>query len=288
MRPNKLTEDQLLEVISLAPLVSIDLIIRDSESRVLMGRRNNMPTAGKWFVPGGRIYKCEELDDAFKEICKAEVGQELLRKDATFIGLYTHKYPDNFMGVEGIGTHYVVLAYELRLTKPFSLKSTDHQHSEFAWFAPHDPDPDIHDYARKYLNHPLRMDEGQYAALNARRDSFNSLVWQTPVLSLTAQAFLFATILSADASILARRVASTLALFVALASLQLFAKHRFMENSHAEILKIHERTYGRFNANQQLASENWVFKIRSHWIWQVLLGVFALVAGFALVFPEVL
>jgi hypothetical protein len=41
----------------LAPLVSIDLIIRDNADRVLLGLRNNEPAKGYFFVPGGIILK---------------------------------------------------------------------------------------------------------------------------------------------------------------------------------------------------------------------------------------
>jgi colanic acid biosynthesis protein WcaH len=149
----RLTDKQFLQVIEAAPLVSIDLVIRDSEGRILMGRRLNKPAQGKWFVPGGRILKNEDLDSAFRRICKTEIGQDMSRGEARFIAPFTHIYNDNFMGAEGIGTHYVVLAYELRLKKPLTLQGSA-QHSEFKWFAPDDGDPDIrdvHENSRAYF-----------------------------------------------------------------------------------------------------------------------------------------
>jgi colanic acid biosynthesis protein WcaH len=282
----KLTDEQLLQVISVAPLVSIDLVIRDSEGRILLGRRVNNPAKGTWFVPGGRIYKNEDLDEAFERICIAEVGQTASRSDAKFIGPFTHIYGDNFTCTDGIGTHYVVLAYELHLTKQFILEKSA-QHSEFKWFAPDDVDSDIHKNSRNYLRQPSRIDEAQYAALNARRDSFNNQLWQTPVLSLTAQAFLFTIVLSADVSILAQKVASALAFFIALASVQLLAKHRFMERRHAVILDKHEKALGRFGANskEEFLPDTWVTEIRSHILWAILLGLFAIAAAVAFLFP---
>jgi colanic acid biosynthesis protein WcaH len=92
-----LNEKDFLEVIERTPLVSIDLVIRDPNNRILMGQRINNPAKGKWFVPGGRIYKNEDLDEAFKRITLAEVGQQISRSDATFVGLFTHKYNTNFV-----------------------------------------------------------------------------------------------------------------------------------------------------------------------------------------------
>ena len=56
------------------------------------------------------------------------------------------------------------------------------------------------------------LDRETYAIVAARRTQFDQLVWQVPVLSLTAQAFLFSIALSADASRTARVIASVLSL----------------------------------------------------------------------------
>jgi colanic acid biosynthesis protein WcaH len=60
-----LSHSDLNTVIRLAPLVSIDLIIRDNADRVLLGLRNNEPAKGYFFVPGGIILKDEPLPEAF-------------------------------------------------------------------------------------------------------------------------------------------------------------------------------------------------------------------------------
>lgn len=281
----KLTEEQLLQVIAVAPLVSIDLVIRDAEARILMGRRVNKPAQGKWFVPGGRVYKNESLDDAFERITMAEIGLSLSRNDASLLGPFTHLYDDNFMCAEGISTHYVVLAYELGLTKPFNMQKSK-QHSEFAWFAPDDINPDIHKNSLEYFKHPSPIDKVQYGVLNARRDNFNNLLWQTPILSLTAQAFLFSTILSTEVSLLARQLASALSFVISLASMQLLVKHRFMEEQHAKILDRYEGARGLFRANGRFSPNTWSTRIKSHVLWAVLLGLFAVAAAFAFLFPE--
>ncbi|MCI0563966.1 MAG: NUDIX domain-containing protein, partial [Nitrososphaera sp.] len=212
-----LQEQEFLEVVAKAPLVSIDLVITDRAGRILMGRRVNEPAKGKWFVPGGRIYKHESLDDAFKRVCVTEIGQSFSRSDARFIGVFTHQYDTNFASTPGVTTHYVVLAYELRPTQDVQPRTAE-QHSEFRWFGPTDRDGDIHQYSMEYFHHPSRIDETQYGVLNARRDSFNNLLWQTPALSLTAQAFLFTIILSTDSAPTDRMVASLLAFITAVVS----------------------------------------------------------------------
>ena len=72
----RLGREEFLEVVDRAPLVSIDLAVRDAKGRVLLGKRTNEPAKGCWFVPGGRIHKNERLDAAFRRICLDELGKQ--------------------------------------------------------------------------------------------------------------------------------------------------------------------------------------------------------------------
>ncbi|MFT5438555.1 MAG: colanic acid biosynthesis protein WcaH, partial [Alphaproteobacteria bacterium] len=258
-------DDQKFErVIDWTPLVAIDLIIRDSKNRILLGRRVNEPARGKWFVPGGRIHKNECLDEAFERTSKAEIGEKFFRNEARLIGTFTHKYPTNVFLKEGISTHYVALAYEIHLPEELQVTMME-QHSEYRWFSRAEADPDIcqnadpevHEYTVEYFRIPSEMDEGQYQILNSRRDSFNSLLWQTPTVGLTAQAFLFLIILSGNVPVLGRTIAAVLAAAAALVSLHLFGKHRFMEEAHARILHAYEDIHKSYAANHQFKNRTW-------------------------------
>ncbi|EKR9385145.1 MULTISPECIES: GDP-mannose mannosyl hydrolase [Raoultella] len=114
-----------------APLISIDLIIEDDNNSFLLGRRNNRPARGFWFVPGGRILKNESLDDAFLRITSSELGISFDRNSAHFMGVYEHFYDDNF-SEEMFSTHYVVLAFKLITLKQF-IPSNHEQHNEYLW-----------------------------------------------------------------------------------------------------------------------------------------------------------
>ena len=119
-------------VVASTPLVSIDLIIRNSQGQVLLGLRNNRPAQGYWFVPGGRIQKDERLEDAFRRLVTVELGTEAEFDKAWFLGPYQHFYPDNFSG-ENFSTHYVVLGYELTLDIDLNdLPAVQHQ--DYRWF----------------------------------------------------------------------------------------------------------------------------------------------------------
>ena len=76
----------------------------------------------------------------------------------------------------------------------------------------------------------------QYQVVAARRQNYDNLLWQTPVISLTGQAFLF-TIALGSGSKLSRIIASLLALIAALASSQPLARHRHFEVYYSKLLE---------------------------------------------------
>ena len=127
-------EDDFAQVVRLAPLVSIDLIIRDPNRNVFVGRRTNEPAKGFYFVPGGRIWKDKTIETAFARILQAETGCRSPLQDVQFRAVFQHFYSSNRYGLGGFGTHYVVLAYELRLDyRPTII--LDGQHSEHRWMS---------------------------------------------------------------------------------------------------------------------------------------------------------
>jgi colanic acid biosynthesis protein WcaH len=72
----RLEPEDFNSVVRLTPLVAIDMIVRSPVGRVLVGRRNNEPAKGRFFVLGGRITKNEALAAAFRRISLAELGVE--------------------------------------------------------------------------------------------------------------------------------------------------------------------------------------------------------------------
>jgi ADP-ribose pyrophosphatase YjhB (NUDIX family) len=136
-RPMLLSPDDFHSVVRLAPLVSIDLIIRNARGEVLLGLRNNEPAKGFYFVPGGVILKHERLHQAFARILKRETNYHASLEDARLRGVYEHFYDANSFGDKNFGTHYIVLTHELELADASALKS-DAQHSEMRWWGERD------------------------------------------------------------------------------------------------------------------------------------------------------
>ena len=90
----KLNELEFLKVIELAPLFSIDLIVLNEYSEVLVGKRTNPPAKGWWFVPGGRVCKGEALSEAFSRISLMELGLDLKMDNCQLLGVFEHFYDD--------------------------------------------------------------------------------------------------------------------------------------------------------------------------------------------------
>ena len=147
-----LTAETFAQVVANAPLVSIDLIVEDESGAILLGLRNNPPAQGCWFVPGGRIRKNETLEHAFARISAEEIGLGLIKSKAQLIDVYEHFYQTDFAGTPGSSTHYVVLAFRVKVARE-TLALPTGQHSRYQWMQPQQAatHPDVHPYSRAYF-----------------------------------------------------------------------------------------------------------------------------------------
>jgi colanic acid biosynthesis protein WcaH len=76
--------------------------------------------------------KGEFLDQAFNRITESETGTRYEIGNASLLGAFTHFYENNMAEVEGITTHYVVLAYGLTSMED-CLPGCMEQHTEYEW-----------------------------------------------------------------------------------------------------------------------------------------------------------
>ncbi|MFK5937188.1 MAG: GDP-mannose mannosyl hydrolase [Sulfurimonas sp.] len=118
-------------IVENAPLISIDLIVKNEKNEILLGKRVNEPAKNYWFVPGGRIFKDETVANAFKRTVKDEIGLDVSINDAQFHGQYEHFYDNNVFN-NNFNTHYIVLSYELRV-KSAKVK-LNQQHEAYQFF----------------------------------------------------------------------------------------------------------------------------------------------------------
>ena len=149
---NFLSENEWEFSVKNLPIIAIDLIIKNKKSEILMGKRLNNPAKDLFFVPGGRIFKNEKIKKAFKRITFNELGKSYNIKDSIFINYYEHFYPNSLWKIKNIKTHYVVLAFKLKINGKKKFNLTD-QHDEFKWISKKNyKNFNIHKYSLNYLN----------------------------------------------------------------------------------------------------------------------------------------
>jgi colanic acid biosynthesis protein WcaH len=134
-----LSKRQFIALIQNAPLVSIDLIIRNPQGHILLGKRKNNPAIGYYFVPGGRIYKNESIAHALARI----IGNELRLTVEDFdeikqTRVYEHFYKnENNYDIKGVDTHYIIIAHSLKIKdeQKICVELEDNQHSAYLWMS---------------------------------------------------------------------------------------------------------------------------------------------------------
>ena len=137
-------------VIENTPLISIDFIVKNSEKKILLGKRVNKPAKSFFFTLGGRVYKNEILENAKKRIIKDEIGLDLETLNPKFIGVFEHFYEDSFVD-DNISTHYVNLAYEINVSHIQELPKV--QHNDYIWLNLDEllNSNEVHNYVKDYF-----------------------------------------------------------------------------------------------------------------------------------------
>lgn len=149
-----LNQKTFSEIIQNTPLISIDLIVTNRENQILLGKRVNEPAKNFWFVPGGRIYKDESLEQAYKRIVHNELGLNNNLPQANFYGLYEHFYDNNVFNNE-FGTHYIVLAHKLMIDSEIKVNN---QHEAYRWFEVDEllNHKEVHHYTKNYFKKEIK------------------------------------------------------------------------------------------------------------------------------------
>ncbi|PVF98776.1 hypothetical protein CPB86DRAFT_339188 [Serendipita vermifera] len=82
-----------------------------------------------------------------------------------------------------------------------------------------------------------------YNSIAARRLVNINLIWQTPVVGITGQAFLFSIALAADSSRMSRIIASCLCIIITIMTVQLIVRHRLADEADRQWLSAFEAKY---------------------------------------------
>lgn len=135
------------------PIVSVDLLVH-RDGGLVLGKRENDPARGEWFVPGGTVLKGESRRQAVHRVARQEIGTDVTVEKE--LGVYEHFY--DAAETEGVDSkQYVATAYVV--TPTAQRLESDEQHSELHSFEA--PFPDLHEYAERYLS-DLRKEGYEY------------------------------------------------------------------------------------------------------------------------------
>src|SRR3990167_6746333 len=100
------------------PLLCVDGILGSPGTgpcKFLLVQRRFPPFQGEWWPPGGRVFKGETLEHAFRRVMWEEVGVRIGR-DIHFAGVYELRYAQADSDAPG-GRHTVSVVFEATVPK---------------------------------------------------------------------------------------------------------------------------------------------------------------------------
>lgn len=202
--PKLLGDREFADLIKNAPLVSIDLIIRDRKDRILLNFRRERPAKSHWFVPGGRIRKYESIHDAILRIYTDEIERafpniDIDPDDCRLLNIDKHfykkdnKYSDDdaFPDMKNEDTYYISIAYEYK-TNYFNNK----RHDDFKWFTIHQLLHElypVHDYTKDFFKRRFLTPKNSelYSSLMSHYIHYDRQFWSRTQIILAIQGAAF-------------------------------------------------------------------------------------------------
>lgn len=95
------SKEDYIKVLDTMPILCVDAIVID-KGRCLLVKRKNEPLKGQYWLPGGRVFKNETLEDAVKRKMKEEIGVEV--SIIKLAGFHEYLYKENEFGLDSIHT----------------------------------------------------------------------------------------------------------------------------------------------------------------------------------------
>lgn len=119
-------------IIRVFPRVCVDLLVADSEGRVLLLKRTNEPAIGQWWFPGGRVHigetRLQAAQRKLRQECSLHIDAEALQERGSF---------DLFFEIEGDRVHDVTILFRVQVPNATDIV-TDAEASAYGWFMPGD------------------------------------------------------------------------------------------------------------------------------------------------------
>ena len=144
-----LPDDIFYYISSTTPLINVDLMIKDSNNRIIFAWRDDKYSGTGWHIPGGIIRFKETIEDRIKQVALKEIGQEVeYDPDPIVIKQIIHKDRDK-------RGHFISLLFNCRISNDFEFDNSDLNISDPGFLMWHKGEPEqllpCHHMYRKYL-----------------------------------------------------------------------------------------------------------------------------------------
>lgn len=139
----KIPEKIYKEIHRSLPVVCTDIVVTDGK-KFLLVKRINEPEAGRWWFPGGRVFKNELFKEAALRFLKRETG--LKGSAPKFLGFYEYLSAPGYF--HGINAHTILFVFKIKVPANSKFR-LDEQSSDAKWFSR--ISPSWHPYLRRFL-----------------------------------------------------------------------------------------------------------------------------------------
>jgi len=144
VNPEKgLGEDLFLKVSSLVPIVNVDLLVYDSNGRILLTWRDDPHCGQGWHVPGGCIRFKETCAERIRKVAQKELGIRYIIFDIEPIKVFEiinheHREIEN----QNERGHFITLVYRCYAPKDFTIDEQAFKEGEVGYMRWFDQLPD--------------------------------------------------------------------------------------------------------------------------------------------------
>ena len=124
-----------MDILRNMPVPTVDILFINSRNQILLGKRNNEPLMGVYYIPGGRVNKWERSLDAARRKSREELGIDIDISRLQFVWVYDDIFPNSAFA--DISTHCIPVTYMYRLDldEELILSIWDAQHSDLRFFS---------------------------------------------------------------------------------------------------------------------------------------------------------
>ena len=139
-------EEDYKKILDFVPVACVDIVVVLGD-KFLMGKRINEPARGAWWIPGGRVFKGEILEETAVRKISEELGVVANTNDFTFLTGKETMFENS--AVEGVSSHTINSVFVLKLNEEPEVNLNASDFSEVRWFG--EIDENFHPYLKFVL-----------------------------------------------------------------------------------------------------------------------------------------